>query len=123
MTAIFVYGTLKTGGSNHSFMVGQALIGQSRTAPGYTLYELFGYPGLIPMVGDSEGVAGELWSVDDAALCRLDALEGTDEGLYRRAPIELVGEFSGLRVDTYFYLRSVEGRRRIGAEWTGCQHI
>ncbi|TAG31979.1 MAG: hypothetical protein EAZ36_02825, partial [Verrucomicrobia bacterium] len=30
---VFVYGTLKRGGSNHAFMVGQRFIGLARHAP------------------------------------------------------------------------------------------
>ena len=119
MTAVFVYGTLKTGGSNHDFMAGQSYIGRTRTVPGYTLYELSGYPGLVAMEGDSDGVSGELWLVDDEGLSRLDALEGTEEGLYRRGPVELEGGHGGRRVETYFYARSIEGRRRAGADWNG----
>ncbi len=117
MTELFVYGTLKTGGSNHSFLAGQSCSGMANTVPGYTLHLLTGYPGLVACGEDTEGVSGELWRVDDECLERLDLLEGTTEGLYRRAPILLAGDFAGRQVETYYYLGRVTGRRRIGSMW------
>jgi gamma-glutamylcyclotransferase (GGCT)/AIG2-like uncharacterized protein YtfP len=117
MTELFVYGTLKTGGSNHSFMAGQSCSGIATTVPGYTLHELTGYPGLVACAEDSAGVSGEVWLVDDECLARLDLLEGTGEGLYLRAPITLTGEFAGRQVETYYYLGSITGRRRLGSLW------
>jgi gamma-glutamylcyclotransferase (GGCT)/AIG2-like uncharacterized protein YtfP len=119
MTLVFVYGTLKRGGSNHSFLAGQSFVAEARTAPGYTLYELSGYPGMVP--GGDAGcfVKGEVWSVDAACLERLDALEGTGEGLYRREAVPLEEPFAGRNVEAYIYLKGVEGRRRIGDTWTG----
>ncbi len=116
---IFVYGTLKQGHSNHHFLGGQTLLGPARTAPGFTLYDLEGYPGMVPFEGHPLGVAGEVWSVDDECLSRLDLLEGTAEGLYRREPVPLVAPFAGRGVEAYIYLRTVEDRRHIGSEWAG----
>ena len=44
MTRVFVYGTLKRGGSNHSFLAGQRYLGPARTPPGFTLHSLGDYP-------------------------------------------------------------------------------
>ncbi len=117
MTELFVYGTLKTGGSNHSHLSGQSCIGNVNTVPGYTLVGLTGYPGLVACEEDRAGVSGELWLIDDACLVRLDLLEGTAEGLYRRAPIALAGKFASHAVETYHYLGSTTGRRRLGNLW------
>ncbi len=117
MSLIFVYGTLKRGCCNHCYLVGQHLLGEARTKPGFTLYALHGYPGLVEDPQDQEGVRGELWDVDDACLRRLDELEGLSEGLYRRASIPLAGVFSDLEVESYHYLRSLAGRRCLGGEW------
>ena len=82
MTLVFVYGTLKRGGGNHHFLAGQAFVDEARTARGYTLYDLSGYPGMVRQDDDDTGVMGEVWSVDDECLARLDVLECTAEGLY-----------------------------------------
>jgi gamma-glutamylcyclotransferase (GGCT)/AIG2-like uncharacterized protein YtfP len=56
MTLVFIYGTLKRGGGNHHLLAGQEFRGPARTAPGFTLYELTGYPGMVPEGGDRAGV-------------------------------------------------------------------
>jgi protein phosphatase len=117
-TLLFVYGTLKRGGSNHRYMERQSFVGAARTPKGYTLYDLGGYPGMIADTADEEGVTGEVWSVDDACLASLDVLEGTAEGLYRRSTITLLDPFAKSVVETYVYLKGVEGRRRIGSTWS-----
>jgi len=117
MNLLFVYGTLKKGGHNHHFMSGQSFSGKARTVPGYTLYDLGGYPGLVPEAEDPDGVHGEVWSVDEACLAGLDVLEGTAEGLYRREPVPLRPPFDGKRVEAYVFMQSVRDRRPIGKEW------
>lgn len=116
---IFVYGTLKRAGSNHHFLDGQKFIGEARTVPGYCLYALGGFPGMIAKSDDRNGVTGEVWSVDAKALVRLDGLEGLDEGMYRRELVPLLEPFADRKVETYIYARSVTGRRELGAEWKG----
>ncbi|HEX2855471.1 MAG TPA: gamma-glutamylcyclotransferase family protein [Opitutaceae bacterium] len=114
---MFVYGTLKRGGSNHHYLAGQKFIGEARTAPGFRLYDLGGYPGMIPRPDDREGVTGEVWSVDADALKHLDGLEGLEEGLYRRAVISLLPPFAKQRIEAYLYAQNAIGRREIGSTW------
>ena len=76
MTRVFVYGTLKQGGSNHHYLAGQQFLGEGLTTPGYTLYSLGDYPGMVRAPGDQAGVAGEVWNLDAACLAKLDWLEG-----------------------------------------------
>lgn len=114
---LFVYGTLKRGCSNHHFLTGQEFIGEARTAPGYRLYGLRGHPGLVPHRDDKDGVVGEVWAVDDAALVRLDALEGLAEGMYRRERLPLLAPFAEQIVEGYIYNRSVKGLRDLGGRW------
>jgi gamma-glutamylaminecyclotransferase len=118
MTLLFVYGTLKRGCSNSAFLGGQSFVGAAETAPGYALYALDGYPGMVAAAGDPEGVSGEVWSVDDACLARLDELEGTGEGLYRREEVPLAAPFADTRVEAYLYLPGVDGRARLGNTWS-----
>ena len=117
MNRVFVYGSLKRGCSNHRHLLDQTFIGPARTVPGFRLYDLGGYPGMVPHPGDHSGVAGEVWSVDDAALQRLDEFEGTHEGLYRREPVALQPPFGDTAVEAYFSNLGVEGRRAVGGQW------
>lgn len=116
-TLVFVYGTLKRGGENHSFLAGQTFVGDARTVPGFRLYELDAYPGMVASPDDREGVTGELWSVDSATQSQLDELEGVDAGLYRRERIQLQPPFERFDVETYLYARPIAGRREIGSSW------
>lgn len=117
MPHVFVYGTLKRGCKNHRQMAGQVYVGDARTAPGYRLYDLGDYPGMIADAADKEGVTGELWSVTQDALARLDDFEGVDEGLYRRAPVVLLPPQDGVVAYTYLYTRDLGGRRPLGPTW------
>ena len=117
MTTVFLYGTLKRGGGNHALLAGQQLLGPARTPPGFTLYSLGDYPGMVRSPGDTTGVVGELWAVDDTCLQQLDELEGVAEGLYERVPIKFAPPFANQTVETYLYLLSVTGRPAIGEEF------
>jgi gamma-glutamylaminecyclotransferase len=116
---IFVYGTLKRGGTNNYLLAGQEFAGAAQTVPGYAMYELEGYPGMVATAGEQGTVIGEVWGVDDQCLAGLDLLEGTSEGLYGRVRVELQGPFAGRRVEAYLYLKGVEGRPRLGDSWDG----
>lgn len=117
MTRVFVYGTLKRGGDNHSYIAYQQFLADAHTGPGFTLYSLGNYPGMIRAPQDTTGVTGELWAVDDACLKQLDLLEGVNEGLYERVPIKLAAPADGEPVETYLYLNSVTGRKLLGSTW------
>ncbi len=120
---VFVYGTLKAGGSNHGWMENQQLVGPARTRPGFTLYSLGDYPGLVASAEDTEGVTGELWAVTSDCLARLDVFEGVPEKLYARVPAPLVAFPEGLtaedaaRAEMYLYLQNTRGRPRVGSFW------
>lgn len=118
MSLIFVYGTLKRGYSNHHCMAGQEYLGAALTAPGYVLFDLGGYPGMVADPGAAVGVSGEVWNVDDECLAGLDRLEGTAEGLYHREAVPLLAPFDDKSAEAYVYRKSVEGRRRLGGAWT-----
>jgi gamma-glutamylaminecyclotransferase len=117
MPLVFVYGTLKRGGSNHAHLAGQRYLGDARTAPGFTLYSLGDYPGLVHAATDTAGVSGELWQVDAPCLAALDHLEGVAEGLYARVPIQLATPPGEQIVETYLYLGSITGRQPLGSIW------
>jgi gamma-glutamylaminecyclotransferase len=117
MSLVFVYGTLKRGGSNHAHLAGQEFVGVAKTKPSLALYLLDGYPGMVPVDEGGESIVGEVWSVDDACLAKLDDLEGLSEGLYRRGAIPLEGPLGERGVEAYYYERSVTGRPRVAPEW------
>ena len=117
MTTLFLYGTLKRGGSNHLFLAGQRFLGLARTVPGFTLYSLGDYPGMVRAPGDTAGVTGELWEVDDGCLAELDRLEGLDEGLYERIDVLLAPNPLAGSAQTYLYLHPHHGLAPVGPEW------
>lgn len=112
-TTLFIYGTLKRGASNHAVIADQTYLGDARTEPGYRLFLVADYPGLVKDPSDQRGVQGELWSVTPEALARLDAFEGVPEKLYRRDRINLLPPESEIPAQTYYYLRNIRGRRPI----------
>jgi gamma-glutamylcyclotransferase (GGCT)/AIG2-like uncharacterized protein YtfP len=82
---LFVYGTLKRGGSNHHWLQGAGWRGRARLA-GHRLHNLGDYPMAVPGRGV---VHGEVYAVDDAALARLDRLEDVPNEYQRRiCPLE-----------------------------------
>jgi gamma-glutamylaminecyclotransferase len=112
-TLLFIYGTLKRGAANHAVLADQTFVGEAHTVPGYRLFVVADYPGLVKDPADRRGVTGELWSVTPPALARLDAFEGIPEKLYRRDQIALAHPAEWASADTYFYLRNIRGRRPI----------
>ena len=117
MTRVFVYGTLKRGGRNHAYLAGQKFIGEARTSPGYTLYSLGNYPGMVRSTEATGDVSGEIWEVDATCLVGLDQLEGVAEALYERVSITLAPPHAAITTETYLYLRSLKGRNTIGPFW------
>lgn len=118
MTRLFIYGTLKRGGSNHACMAGQRFIAEVATAPHYRMYDLGGYPGLVPVAdGDGLSIRGELWDVDDECKVRLDALEGVEIGEYALAAVPLLEPHEAEQAQVYLYLRSVDCCPEVGSEW------
>lgn len=87
MTLVFVYGTLKSGRSNHRVMeaAGGQLIGVA-TRNCAQLYRVASFPGLIETNNPDDVVIGEVFDVQHMG--PLDGLEGytahTDSGMYLR---------------------------------------
>lgn len=67
---VFVYGTLKKGGSNHDLLAG--FRGISATAPGIALHAGPHYPFAVRGTGTA---FGEVYTVDERTLGKLDVLE------------------------------------------------
>jgi len=117
MALIFVYGTLKRACSNHHFLAGQEFVGEACTGPGFTLYSLGDYPGMVRSANLNQQVAGEIWSVTADCLAKLDELEGVADQLYARVPISLAPPFDQTAVETYVYLPGIVGRKELGSVW------
>src|SRR5688572_19432950 len=83
---VFAYGTLQRGEYNHRVIRGAKYLGEARTAPRFTLYDLGPFPALV--AGGSTAVLGEVYEVDTEMLRDLDRLEGTPR-LYQRIAVEL----------------------------------
>ena len=109
---VFVYGTLKRGYLRHDSISQQIFLGEANTAARYRLFDLGDYPGLI---ADESGVsvAGELYAVDEECLGRLDEIEGVNQGLYSRQPVELLPPWNEHNTLTYIYEQPVSGHREI----------
>lgn len=90
-TRIFVYGTLRQGGSNERVIqdLGDCahFVGPARTVRGFELRDLGAFPAMIPGCGVVEG---EIVEVDAAGLARLDRFEG-HPSFYQRGEVELEG--------------------------------
>jgi gamma-glutamylcyclotransferase (GGCT)/AIG2-like uncharacterized protein YtfP len=118
MPILFVYGTLKRGCKNHRHIADQRFLGETRTQPGYALYDLGDFPGLVIDATATSGVTGEIWEVDADALARLDEFEGVAEGLYRRDRVELIESVNPNHAQVYTYLYARDpGQHRIGPTW------
>jgi gamma-glutamylcyclotransferase (GGCT)/AIG2-like uncharacterized protein YtfP len=95
--AVFVYGTLRRGQSNHHLLAGARWGGEQRL-PGARLHNLGPFPMAIATPDTAaDAVQGELWWVDAATLEQLDRLEGHPR-LYERRPLTLA---SGQRAWVY----------------------
>jgi gamma-glutamylcyclotransferase (GGCT)/AIG2-like uncharacterized protein YtfP len=110
---VFVYGTLRRGGSNHFRMAGADFVAQGAVRG--RLYGIAWYPGLVL---DREGgeVIGDVMAVDAGMMAELDAYEG---GEYRRVRVE-VGLPHGEIIEAWIWEwggEVDESRRIAGGDW------
>lgn len=117
-TALFVYGTLKRGEVRAPLLAGQRYLGEAKTLPNYRLFNTGDYPALVeaqPLGLQGLSIVGELWSVDDRCLARLDEEEGVEEGLYKRRKILLYQPV--VEAQSYYYLPATAGMPDCGDRW------
>lgn len=118
---IFVYGTLKRGACRANLLDTSRFLSEAKTKPLYRLYSVCGhYPALInatraDVTNHGVEVEGEVYEIEENILRQLDAVEGIDEGLYERRPVELQN-FEGVVV-SYFWCGSLDGLIDIGCRW------
>ncbi len=101
---VFVYGTLRRGGSNHFRMEGAVFQGAASVRG--RLYRIDWYPGLV-LDENGGGIAGDVFAVEPGHLRELDDFEGLSadgvEGTeYRRVQVPVTLE-SGTRVEAWIW--------------------
>jgi gamma-glutamylcyclotransferase (GGCT)/AIG2-like uncharacterized protein YtfP len=101
---VFVYGTLRRGGSNAFRMDGATFHGSGTVAG--RLYRISWYPGLV-LDSESGGVTGDVFAVSPEQLAALDEFEGLaagelEGGEYRRVKA-LVTLEDGDAVEAWVY--------------------
>ena len=99
MHTVFVYGTLRSGFSNHFIMEPTVKIGNGTTKNKYALYEA----GIPYLVEDEKvsNVKGEVYFVDETTFDILDTLEG-HPSWYERKLIPVIVEGKEYTAWTYF---------------------
>lgn len=118
--AIFVYGTLKRGFTNHTRYLGvaeaegkAAFLGEATTTASFPmtlrpphLAPATNAPLLLDSEGEGEPVCGEVFEVDDSTLEAIDLLEGIRKGKYHRRSVQVRLRGGGEQViecGTYFF--------------------
>lgn len=110
MIRVFVYGTLMKNCYNHErYLKGQKYLGQA-VLPGYALYNLGSYPGVIS--DEYEKVLGELYEIDQQILKRLDVLEGNGR-LYIRHSTEVMNNDVKISAEVYVWNGKVRKENKI----------
>jgi len=75
---VFVYGSLKSGGSIrglNQFGEGATIVGKAKTSyPDYNMVDLGAFPGVF--MNGTKYILGEVWEVNDEVMEQLDAIEG-----------------------------------------------
>jgi gamma-glutamylcyclotransferase (GGCT)/AIG2-like uncharacterized protein YtfP len=112
-TVLFLYGTLKSGQSNHEKLAGQEFLGEATTLPLYRLFGLGWHPGLVQSEQGVE-VQGELWQVDHATLKALDEYEGVPHWFIRQ-PIAIKDKVGD--IEAYFYTQEPPTDAPSGSAW------
>ena len=117
---VFVYGTLRAGGSNDiaRFHPPPHLVGHAEITG--TLYDLGAYPGAT--LGGAGRLVGEVYRIDPGLELQLDQLEEVmpdDEGEYRKREVPVQVGMQRLQCLVYeIHPKRILGRRVIGSgEW------
>jgi gamma-glutamylcyclotransferase (GGCT)/AIG2-like uncharacterized protein YtfP len=124
---LFVYGTLREGGSHHGWLLRTHPEGLTGAWIAGSLFHLpAGYPALVPGA-EPEGpppaagwVRGDFVGYEDetdleSALADLDPLEGVEEGLFTREVLPVLLE-GGHRYQAWVYVFHVERLPRLQRE-------
>lgn len=110
---VFVYGTLMRGQSAHAYLAEAEYIGEYRL-PGYAMYDLGWYPGIVP--DPARTVYGEVYHVSDQMLWKMDGYEG-EGSLYHRVRANAENESGTVPVFVYVYARKTGSGLIPGGRW------
>lgn len=79
---LFVYGSLRPGGTQHQLLTGARYLGRHRTEPCFTMHDLGEYPAVVEP--GHHAIVGDIFVVDAATLARVDDYEGYPHEYTRR---------------------------------------
>ncbi len=82
---IFVYGTLRKGGTAYHLMNGSKLLEEGITVTGFKLYDAGEYPFAFYTADPADIIKGDLFEIKDEILLSLDEYEGQE---YRRKVLQ-----------------------------------
>ena len=104
-TNIFVYGSLRAGLPLNDALSNSSFIQTVKSESKYTMYDLGAFP-CIRKNGETS-IVGDLYSVDDDTLARLDMIEGIPT-LYQRDFIDIKGwDNPDTEIYAYFFSNEV----------------
>ena len=108
---VFVYGTLMSGEANHHYLENAKFISKA-TLKGYDMYDVGGYPAIVP---GGNLIVGELYQVFLKDMSSIDMLEG--EGSLYIKKCETVTDEEGEKTFAfvYVYINDVDGLEKIPA--------
>ncbi|AXY02026.1 gamma-glutamylcyclotransferase [Vibrio alfacsensis] len=86
---VFVYGTLRSGESNHHYLSTAQFLGHHQTEPQFALYDLGPYPALS--VGQ-KSIQGEVYLINEETLIELDKLEDVPVEYHRETIVTPFGQ-------------------------------
>lgn len=75
---IFVYGTLRKGGTAHHLMNGCKLLEEKTTIAGFKLYDAVEYPFAVHTADPEDVVTGDMFAIKEDLFLSLDAYEGEE---------------------------------------------
>ena len=120
MVSVFVYGTLMRGQINHSYYLSKSKLLGAAELSGYAMYAVSSFPGIV--TEPSEKVKGEVYSVDNETLRKLDCLEG-EGSLYLRKMVDLQLNNETIQGFVYIWNHGTRDLQKINYEsqpWKGC---
>lgn len=115
---IFVYGTLRTGHSNHHLLKDAKNYGAGSTVENYAMYLASGYP-YVNSYEPRYPIVGELFGVDDSTLALLDKMEGHPRH-YERKETQVTVE--GKQYTAWMYFRNPPGVLMQNGDYSKVHH-
>ena len=134
---LFVYGTLRQGGTNHHLIFGSPFLGVATTADSYVMVtqKSRSFPYIFKHSDHhTVPVQGEMYEINQETLRRLDILEGHPDH-YRRQQILVTSKKGDAYACAAYILEDPDMIQEITAElgtrfvfvrdgdWTECKHV